>query len=87
MYVLFFYFRDYVCYFKKINEKLSENKTIYRWLYYIPIIKLKIMLNEPFMLSMVWKSKRDLEIWVWKSIEFLMENVGTLSFSYQTSRL
>ncbi len=56
MYVYIFYFRDYVCYFKKINEKLWENKTIYRWLYYIPIIKLKIMLNEPFMLSMVWKS-------------------------------
>ncbi len=37
-------------------KKPWENKNIYRWLYCIPNIKLKIMLYEPFMLNMVWKS-------------------------------
>ncbi len=45
------------CHFKKINEKKPwENIFFYRWLYFIPNIKLKIMLYEPFMLNMVWKS-------------------------------
>ncbi len=40
-FLVYMFFRGSVCcHFKKINEK----KTIYRWLYYIPNIKLKIML-------------------------------------------
>ncbi len=37
-------------------KKNLENKNIYRCLYYIPNIKLKIMLYEPFVLNMVSKS-------------------------------
>ncbi len=63
--VFLFYFRD-SCHFEKINEKNPEkNKNIYRWLYYIPNIKLKIMLYEPFVkygLKIYWE--------VWKSMEF-----------------
>ncbi len=62
-----------MCYFKKINEK--QNKNIYRWLYYIPNIKLKIMLYEPFMFNMVWKST---ESFGYLSLEKYEKCVGTL---------
>ncbi len=59
-FLVYMFFRGSVCcHFKKINgkkKKTWENKNIYRWLYYIPNIKLKIILYEPFMLNMVWKS-------------------------------
>ncbi len=45
-----------------MKKKPWENKNIYRWLYFIPNIKLKIMLYEPFMLNRVWKSTERFEM-------------------------
>ncbi len=56
---ILFYFRDSVCcHFDKSNDKNPDKiKNIYRWLYYIPNIKVKIMLYEPYiLLNVVWKS-------------------------------
>ncbi len=63
LYFLFiYYFLQYIrdsvcCHFEKINEKKKPEKIkIFTDYYYIPNIKLKIMLYEPVMLNMVWKS-------------------------------
>ncbi len=54
---LYFFILGTLCVIlRKSMKKPWENKNIYKWLYYIPNIKLKIMLHEPFMLNMVWKS-------------------------------
>ncbi len=41
---------------KKYKNIYIIYKNIYRWLYYIPNIKMKIMLYEPIMLNMVWEA-------------------------------
>ncbi len=68
------FFRDSVCcHFEKINEKNTEK--IQMAVIYTKH-KLTIMLYEPFMLNMVWKStERFLLIWVLKVWKFEMENV------------
>ncbi len=57
-------------------SKAQKQFILCRWLYYTPNIKLKIMLYEPFLLKMVWKSKES--VWKFESgkvSNFEMENV------------
>jgi len=60
---------------KKKPEKMNN---IYRLLYFIQNIKLKIMLYEPFMLNKVWKSTERFENLSLKKYVILKMKIGTL---------
>ncbi len=88
LFIHYFYLKYSVCcHFEKINEKKpwENKKNIYRY-YCILNIKLKIMLYEPLMLNIVWKSERFGNLSLqsfhspWKRIAFLNGKcIGTLS--------